>query len=257
MKKILFTIILSFILLKGPVYAMDDPVAECLVCKNEPPCCAQIVATHDPYQCENFIDRMYCKPSTCSQIDGKTARCGWYWLFHNANDNEYHLGTNTPVGYGCMIGDTEATMRPRCDPTPIPTSTPIPTPSPIPTTPPKSTSPPSPTQKPLPTEEQLLPTQKPSPLSTQSPIQPVYFDIPNTSTLPPSETPPVSFQLPQFSLPLVQIPTIPITCSISPSTIDPISYIFDKVTYYDRAFENTINVQFILFYHFLKSKISL
>lgn len=112
-------------------------------CVNRPSCCAQIVETHDAHACEDFIERMYCPLDVCSAIEGRNERCGWYWIWHDMNDDPvYHLGTNNPDGYGCMIGDSPQTMvpkytstgatitpKPPASPTPKATSTPVVTPT--------------------------------------------------------------------------------------------------------------------------------
>lgn len=141
--------VLSFLSLVKVVSAA--PVCDAR-CQTDPSCCANIVKKaqemgediydaddgDQPYhECE-WPERGYCKPSTtCNKLpDGIKYRghCGWYWAFHDANGGD--LGTNTPNGYGCMIGDSEATMRPICGgggTNPTPTTPPG---NPTPTTPP-------------------------------------------------------------------------------------------------------------------------
>ncbi len=143
---------------------------ECGYCLNEPPCCAQIINQlqsnggnvtnlpdgQQPYHACDWPIRGYCRPSTCNQLPAGhkyRGNCGWYYMFHDANGNNYHLGTNAENGYGCMVGLTEATMQPRCTagggvvtlsqlvatpttaPTPQSTPAPIPQPTTIPATP--------------------------------------------------------------------------------------------------------------------------
>lgn len=197
---------------------------ECGFCKNEPDCCAEVRATKDATACDWPI-RGYCTPATCGQVEGKGQRCGWYWIFHNANDNEYHLGTNSPAGYGCMIGDTEATMHPRCDPTPIPTAPPTSTPKPAsrPTTVPIVTSRPNPTEATLPTT-MSLPAQPPS--------------------LPTAYISPVA--APSVAAPPFQIPTLPMACATTAVRPDPFINLFNTLTFHDREIENAIYLRLLL-----------
>ena len=256
MKKIAYSGLLIFfvLILLLPHYtrAEDETAADFCqkFCIGEPDCCTRMRNSHDPFECE-WPTRGWCKPEICSQIEGKGQRCGWYWLFHNANDNDYKLGTNSPNGYGCMIGDSEATMRPKCGPTPIPTSPP--TPTAVPTSPPPPTSVPLPTSAPMPTNPppiEVIPTDIPPPI-----------EIPPTKYIPPVEPPTTvptenPYQSQGFSIPLMQIPTIPMVCSSTTTRPDPISYVLDQITYYDHVIENTINIKFLLFYHMVRSKIS-
>lgn len=127
------------------------------LCVTEPPCCAQIIAkmnqlggpsaildlpdNEQPYhECPGLYtannERGYCRPSTCDQLPSGLAyrgRCGWYWSYHDGN-------TNTPEGYGCMIGSSEQTMVPICGGGPRPTSPPVPTTSLTPTRRPQPTN---------------------------------------------------------------------------------------------------------------------
>lgn len=190
MKRLLFILILSCLLwVIAPTASAYTNEEECGFCKNEPDCCVEMRSTKDAFACSWPI-RGYCKPDTCNQIDGNHQKCGWYWAFHDANDNDYHLGTNSSSGYGCMIGDSEATMHPRCEPTPIPTVRPTtrPTSAPFPISlPPSATL--QPTQPPA--------VQVPSPMlpeQTATPVSTIPFIIP-TSALP-SQAPQAGQSLP-------------------------------------------------------------
>ncbi|MBI4066743.1 hypothetical protein HY407_00005 [Candidatus Gottesmanbacteria bacterium] len=164
------------------------------LCATEPSCCAEILRqlkevgediydlpdSEQPYHaCEwdagnadtNY--RGYCKPSTCSQLpEGLKyrGRCGWYWSFHEGY-------TNSPNGYGCMIGDTEATMRPICGGGGNPTNTPRPT-NPI-----QPTNTPRPTRRPT-----RVPRPTKVPTATRVPPTPTPVYIPVTVTPNPSVT---------------------------------------------------------------------
>lgn len=127
-------------------------------CVHELDCCKAIKANGDPYECA-WPDRGWCFPSTCAPYNGQHTNCGWYWKFHNANDNEYHIGTNTAEGYGCMIGPDEASMRPICNGRGgKPSNTPRPA-QPKPTNTPKQRGTISST--PIPTDSFILPSQDP------------------------------------------------------------------------------------------------
>ncbi|MCL4338523.1 hypothetical protein M1271_02445 [Patescibacteria group bacterium] len=178
-------------------------------CVNQPSCCNDIITQlnakgditdlpdgEQPYHACDWPIRGYCQMSICNQLPaGKKYRgeCGWYWIFHDANGNSYHLGTNTPDGYGCMIGDTEASMRPKYGPDgstiapPTPTSLPLPTPLPtaIPTVVISPTS--VPTQTPLAT---VMPTSIPTIVYPTNPSQvyPTTFVLPTVYVPPPTAT---------------------------------------------------------------------
>ena len=234
MKKTLLLAILCSTLLVLPygvrAYTNEE---ECGFCKQEPDCCVEMRSTGDAFACSWPI-RGYCTPDTCNHIDGNHQKCGWYWAFHDANANEYHLGTNSSKGYGCMIGDTEATMHPRCDPSPVPTVKP--TAKPLPTV--------KPTSRPLPTA--LPPTTAPTaylPPST-APLQPIPSATPMafpitqpTSTIPlPTVTVASPLQLTDF-----QIPYLPIPCSTTEGKTDIIQRLFNGLIEGDRQLEISIN----------------
>lgn len=180
-------------------------------CVHELDCCKLIKQNNDPYECA-WPDRGWCFPQTCAPFEGQNTKCGWYWKFHNANDNEYHIGTNSPNGYGCMIGDSPETMRPICSgggasPKPSsplrPTDTVSPARKPNPTRKPRPTKAPTlrPTRRPDPTTR-LLPTDEPFPTEREEPTEipideeetPPPFDdggfvVPTTIPLPDREGP--------------------------------------------------------------------
>jgi len=236
--------LLSFVLAIWLIFSTKQSVntvlqaegSDCDLCTNEPPCCAEIRNTHDAFACE-WPTRGWCQPSTCSQIEGKGQKCGWYWVFHDANDNDYKLGTNGINGYGCMIGATEQTMRPRCGPQASIVPTQIP-----PTTPLQPTSQPQPTQA-------VAPTLAPQPTSAPSPNNPFPTQIqvfPTTKTFFPTSTPNQS-SIPLFSLPKFSFPTIKLNFNkqkINDGAAKPLDffrYLFEGITYYDRLLEQTIN----------------
>lgn len=192
-------------------------------CVHEPECCVAIRANDDPYECE-WPTRGWCTPRTCNPYTGQKTNCGWYWKFHNANDNEYHIGTNTPEGYGCMIGENEGTMRPICSGGGSkPTNTPRPTQSP-PTNTPKPSRPtntpkqPKPTKAPKPTRSvnptypsihpavtsNLAPTYKPD----SEPTQAVFpTQLPDFAQKPFIQLPISPTSVPKFSFPIIVIKT--------------------------------------------------
>ncbi len=135
----------------GPQPGTIDPY----FCTTPPDCCTDLASLHDAYKC-CWIERGFCRPDQCQQITGNKGKCGWYWGFHDGN-------TNTPDGYGCMIGDSEATMRPKYGPTASPTSTPI-----LPTQTPAITNTPIPSSS-------ITPTNTPAsstPTGTVTPLSP-------------------------------------------------------------------------------------
>ncbi len=183
-------------------------------CVNPPDCCGRMEQSHDAHECEWPI-RGYC--NNCGAIEGRKERCGWYWIFHDAGATG-GLGTNSPDGYGCMIGDSESTMRPKYGPggatnpppqptQPPPTATIYIPPTSIPTAVPTIFIPTSiPTQTPIyptaiptvpsyptgnivptiytPPTLYIYPTMTPQPTNTPTPT-PKSFSIPNI--LPPKE----------------------------------------------------------------------
>lgn len=226
MNKTAFLFVLCGFLLISPLVSAYTNEEECGFCKNEPDCCAQIRETKDATECSWPI-RGYCNPNTCSQAEGNKQKCGWYWVFHNANDNEYHIGTNSPNGYGCMIGDTEATMHPRCDPTPIPTM--------------KPTITPYPTQRP-PT---IIPTRMPppptsAPLPTSVPV-PTVFIIPSATVLPTVQ--PAPYQPPPDTLPAFQIPLLSVPCTTTVEKPDAVTRLVQEIGMRDKMLEEAINTQ--------------
>lgn len=205
-------------------------------CVNPPECCARMDQSHDAHECEWPI-RGYCR--NCGSIEGKNERCGWYWIFHNANDNEYKLGTNSPDGYGCMIGD-EGNMRPKYNadgsintlqPTAKPTAIPTQKPTSIPPTPTpvkpgnisQTTS--KTTSKTKVVNEDSFPTE---------PVQPKIINV----FEPPTPTPPafkINFRIPQIQ---VNLP------KINQATKKPLGlfeYIFRTIVSYDKRLEKFIN----------------
>ncbi len=229
---------------------------ECDYCINEPSCCADVQINHEA-PCDWPI-RGYCKPNTCAQIEGKGQRCGWYWIWHDQNDTP-GLGTNTPNGYGCMIGASEATMHPRCGPqaTPtiyVPSPSPSPTPTLIPSPFPTPTSIPQPTEIPVP-----IPTTPPSkPTSMMLPLP--YL----TTTIEPAQPTPDIFsqknqsnqgQFPSFSLPSLSLPKINLPCTNAKLSIASTNLIvqkplglfkniFSTIKQMDKNMENMINEGF-------------
>lgn len=178
-------------------------------CVNPPECCARMAQSHDAHECDWPI-RGYC--NNCGDIEGKNERCGWYWIWHNKDDNEYKIGTNAPDGYGCMIGYDEGSMRPKyvngkpitLGPQVTATSVPIPTaiPSAIPTVLPTVILPTSfPTSQP--TE---IPTRVPNPNDNVAPsvyIPPTLYIYPTMTPVPtftPTPTPKL-FSLPDILSP--------------------------------------------------------
>ncbi len=166
-------------------------------CVKAPDCCSAISKTHDAHECDWPI-RGYC--NNCGDIEGKNERCGWYWIWHDKSDSpDKNIGTNMPAGYGCMIGDSPGSMRPKYNAdgsvnTLKPTSIPV-TPTQIP----------QPTSLPVPTSIQILPTEVPPtnpPVSTQIPEQPLprpqitYVPIIIPPYTPPTLTPtPTPFKI--------------------------------------------------------------
>lgn len=150
-------------------------------CVHELPCCQDIVKSDDPYKC-GWPDRGWCFQSTCAPYTGQHTNCGWYWRFHDANANQYHIGTNTPEGYGCMIGPDENSMRPICGggggPQPTVGSRPTSPPNPRPT---RVVSTPTPYYIPV--------TTTPEPMVTQGENPPPVI-IYVTATPIPEEAPP-------------------------------------------------------------------
>jgi len=169
------------------------------LCATEPACCGEILRqleevgdeiydlpdAEQPYHaCDwdaNNADtnyRGYCRPSTCNQLPSGTkyrGHCGWYWNFHEGY-------TNSPNGYGCMIGESDASMRSICgggsqpSNTPRPTSSLPPTNTPIPTR--KPTNTPRPTKRPRATKTPVPATATPYNIATTA------TPIPNATTVP-------------------------------------------------------------------------
>lgn len=173
----------SFLNLKGfsqDIRSRADQSADDANCPNPPDCCVRMASSHDPFECDWPI-RGYCTLDICNGIDGKKQRCGWYWIWHNQDDTP-GIGTNTPNGYGCMIGDSEATMHPKYSPsgatvTPKPSVSPTPLPTVIP---PTST---------LPTNTPIIiqPTTTPLPTQPYFPtVTPTIFRQPSISYISPT-----------------------------------------------------------------------
>ncbi len=193
----------------------DDAVA----CVKAPACCDEIVKTGDAHACPDpwgVEGRGYCPLSVCGAIEGKKERCGWYWIWHNKDDNDYKIGTNAPDGYGCMIGDSESTMRPKYGPggatnpppqptQPPPTATIYLPPTSIPTAVPTVFIPTSfPTQ--VPSYPTSIPTVPSNPTGNIMPtvyLPPTLYIYP-TVTSEPSYTPTPTPKL--FSLPNILPP---------------------------------------------------
>lgn len=209
--------------------SVEDDVKYCV---NAPECCARIDVTHDAHECDWPI-RGYCR--NCGSIDGKNERCGWYWIFHNANDNEYKLGTNSPDGYGCMIGD-EGNMRPKYNadgtinklqPTAIPTTIPTQKPTSIPPT----------TVIPQPTKKIIQPTQsKPQVPFPTAVVQPKVVNIFES----PTPTP-IPFKI-NFGIPAIQIDLININKNVK-KPLEFFQFIFKTIRKYDLLLETTINTR--------------
>lgn len=196
-------------------------------CVNPPDCCARMAESHSAYECEWPI-RGYCK--NCGDIEGRTERCGWYWIYHDTY-------TNSPNGYGCMIG-TENNMRPIYgsggSPLLAPTNPPQPTLPLQPTTPPQPTLPPPPA---------IIPTNPPP----QAPPNNT-FNLQKSVSLP-SVTPVTqnTFTLPQLAIPQFKLPVFEIHLNgqkINEEAAKPLGffeYLFNQVVYYDQLLEQTIN----------------
>lgn len=175
-------------------------------CITPPKCCYDIVNTGDAFSCPTpwGVDgdgRGWCPPNMCAAIKGKGQKCGWYWIWHPEDAN--------PTGYGCMIGDSEATIKMKfnSDGTLITVKPPVsvsvqPTAAPLPTQVVIL-----PTSAPIPTEVILPPTNRPIPTQVIEPTQaerpkPVVTYVPivfPTNPPPLTVTPtPTSFK---FNLP--------------------------------------------------------
>jgi len=161
-------------------------------------------------------------------------------MFHDANSNQYHLGTNTPNGYGCMIGSSESTTSPRCgsngETTPTPTK-PIFSPT---ITPIVQNSP----------EPAIYEREQPT-------LEPTVWQIFSTSVLSSPTKPnnfppqpiftstPQSFKLPTPVLPVSNFSKIKADFTSIKQTINQsvnlLKYIFTRLVYYDRQLENAIN----------------
>ena len=190
----------------GPHPGTIDPY----FCTTSPDCCTDLANQHDAYKC-CWIERGFCRPDQCQQITGNKGKCGWYWSFHYTDDPN-GIGTNTKNGYGCMIGDSEATMRPKYGPTagttntpvlpsqtPAITNTPIPSNSITPTNTPSSTTPTG-TVTPLsPTiTSQVTMTQTPT-LTPRPTATPTVTPYPLISPMLP-KTPPNSYPSPPYCI---------------------------------------------------------
>ncbi len=228
---------------------------ECSYCLTEPSCCGQIIAqlnqagdvtglpdNQQPYHACDWPIRGYCQPKTCNQLPagGKyRGNCGWYWMFHDASGNSYNLGTNTPTGYGCMIGLSESTMQPRCTGTGEITL--APSGSATPTAPPVS-----PTSQPT---EPTLPAARPStptPLPSLEPT-PIFYvtpelQFPGSYTDFESQQPTPEVPITPFTLPALKIQVNFAKVGLqSAKAVDLFSYIFQIIRYYDSKLENSIN----------------
>lgn len=216
---------------------------ECSYCLNEPPCCAKMVQNSDMHECDWPI-RGYCQLNTCHSVDvPKQERCGWYWIWHDANDNDAHLGNNTPNGYGCMIGNSESTLQPRCTPqgevTLSPTIAPAePT---IPEQPPQVTETPAPepTIAAVPTTILRVP---PNEIPTHAIIPNAFQQSTTTSVSQPFEFP--SIHLPTINFPKVNIDLVAINQNAR-KPLDLFEYLFRRIVYYDSLLEKNINGQLI------------
>lgn len=220
-------VVIVFAALLGVVYSLrtaqnlrlraEGPSCHPL-CQTEPSCCADIIRrmnelggpdaildlpdSEQPYhECpalyEENNERGYCRPETCNQLPAGVqyrGRCGWYWGFHEG-------ATNTANGYGCMIGDSEATMQPICGGGTQPSNTPRPTSS----NPPSST--PIPTRKPTKTPK---PTKRPKPTKTPVPPTATPYNIPVTATPIPNVTQQPNYTPPVFYISTTPFPTVPI-----------------------------------------------
>ena len=205
-------------------------------CVNPPDCCARMDQSRDAHECEWPI-RGYCM--NCGSIEGKNEKCGWYWIWHDANDNEYKLGTNGPDGYGCMIGDSPGTMRPKYNsdgsintlkPTTAPTTAPAPTTKPQPTVAPA-----------VPTEPPIIPEQQTSKTKVinedafpTEPIEPKVINVFESPT--PS---PIPFRL-NFKLPNVQLNLVKINRAAK-KPLGLFEYLFRTIASYDKLLETKIN----------------
>ncbi len=205
-------------------------------CVNPPECCARMDQSHDAHECEWPI-RGYCR--NCGSIEGKNERCGWYWIFHNANDNEYKLGTNSPDGYGCMIGD-QGNMRPKYNAdgsinTPKPTVAPTAVPAQKPTSVPPTTAPVPTKETPQPTKKIVQPVpQKPPNEFPTTVVQPKVIEVFESPT--PS---PVPFKL-NFRMPSIQLNLV----SINRTAKKPLGlfeYLFRTIVSYDKRLEDWVN----------------
>lgn len=233
-------------------------------CLHEDPCCAQMVAQQDYTLCEWADPRGYCKPETCNKLGPgleNRGRCGWYWSFHDAAGSG--LGTNTPQGYGCMIGSSAESMRPICDgggePTPkTPTNTPKPTRKPTKT--PKVTQ--TPTSEPEPTTNPTSPFQPSLPVtpSTTHPKQinetPVFYNGTQTTNQSQTEQP-SGFSIVARFISISNVgETIQFPSSLgmdnvekqiqnvdiqAPKALNFFTWIFHRITFLDRVLELKVN----------------
>ncbi len=248
-------IAISLIAINGQTYqtinSRADEAIDAERCPNPPACCQQIAETGDALQCSWDEGRGYCPPDVCSKISGKGQKCGWYWIWHDKDSSpDKNIGTNMPNGYGCMIGESEATMRPKYTSSGATTAPPRPTspPSPttfIPSTAPEPTSPPPPEPTVAPPPAVTIPTtppQQPPPGST--------FDLQRKILLPTPTIIPQSFTLPQLNLPQFTLPSFQIHLNgqrINEEAAKPLGFfesVFETVTHYDKLLEEAVNSTF-------------
>jgi len=192
-------------------------------CYKEAECCK-----HGAMEC-CWAERKYCLPKSCGFSQKNGCSNGWGDDFPTGclnapirSDGELPMDKN-----GNKIGAT---------------ASPQPTSQPQPTSAPQPTSLPQPTQAPAPTSARQ-PTSAPQP-NNPFPTQIQVF--PTTETFFPTPAPSQS-TIPLFSLPKFNLPSINLNFNkqkineAAAKPLDFFGYLFERITYYDRLLEQTIN----------------
>lgn len=183
------------------------------------PCCQELAKTGSAYACA-WPQRGYCTDSQCNAITGNRERCG----------GPRHSWCNKCIDNNCP--GYSASPSPTTVPPPPPTPTsvePIPTEYAVPTIKP-TTTPIRPVNPflPFPTVPLVIPTSESFQNYNQQPIiNPEQINFPN-------------IQLPQFKLPSFHFSVGQLN-QITQKPLGFFEYLFDRVTYYDRLLESTIN----------------
>lgn len=178
-------------------YPPSESVFRYLCGERQPDCCFDVYNYKESRFC-CWQERYLCHPSLCEGSSGGSG-CGWWWgPGYDSRTGKYL--SETPEGYGCVIGDHNNLQAKYGIPPNLPNAA---TATPRPATPTRT-----PTQRP-PTNTPTRPASNPTATPTTPPGVPTNTPVPGNPTATPTTRPGVPTNTPPPGVNPTSTPTTP------------------------------------------------